>query len=343
MPEPFAVSEKLSELTLEDLRFFVRICEELSLSGAALRCGISLSRASRILKKLRDTFGDKLFLRSMPELIATERASLLYPKVVDLVNRASQLGQSEIFDPATLTRTFRIGAVDNAIFAVMTDVIEAFFRLAPHARLEISQLTADLMEKLEKGTLDCAIFPSSRRLPPGIRELRLYQVRYAVCVRSGHPLEGLWREKGTISIDDLRRWRKIRISNETQTDPLLYSLDEENLLGQSVLDRAVTVPFFLSVPSILQVTDFTVILPLQTAIRMQKKLAHPSIAVIPVMIPGAAGEADPRSFYTRLIWHERMEGVPAMEWLRGLFALYARFDLSDHPIRRPGGALQPQA
>ena len=56
MPETFAVSEKLSELTLEDLRFFASIYEELSLSSAALRCGISLSRASRILKKLRETF-----------------------------------------------------------------------------------------------------------------------------------------------------------------------------------------------------------------------------------------------------------------------------------------------
>lgn len=334
MPETFAVSEKLSELTLEDLRFFARIYEELSLSSAALRCGISLSRASRILKKLRETFADRLFLRSMPELIATERATQLYPKVIDLVNRASQLGQTEIFDPATLTRTFRIGAVDNAIFAVMTDVIEAFFRLAPHARLEITQLTPDLTKKLEKGTLDCAIFPSSRELPPGIRELRLYQVRYAVCVRSGHPLETLWREKGSIGLDDLRCWRKIRISNETSTDPLLYSLDEKNFLGESFLDCAVTVPFFLSVPSILQVTDFMAILPLQTAIRMQKKLAAPSIAVIPVMMPSSRSEQDPKSFYTRLIWHERMDGVPAMEWLRGLFALYARFDLSDHPIRR---------
>ncbi len=93
-------------------------------------------------------------------------------------------------------------------------------------------------------------------------------------------------------------------------------------------------PFFLSVPSILQVTDFMAILPLQTAIRMQKKLAAPSIAVIPVMMPSSRSEQDPKSFYTRLIWHERMDGVPAMEWLRGLFALYARFDLSDHPIRR---------
>ena len=50
-----------SLITLEDLRFFARIYEELSLSSAALRCGISLSRASRILKKLRGTFGDRLF------------------------------------------------------------------------------------------------------------------------------------------------------------------------------------------------------------------------------------------------------------------------------------------
>lgn len=70
-------NEKLGALTLEDLVFFVTLCEELSLSETAKRCSLSLSGASRTMKKLREVFDDKLFLRSMPDSIATERSGAL--------------------------------------------------------------------------------------------------------------------------------------------------------------------------------------------------------------------------------------------------------------------------
>lgn len=44
-------NEKLGALTLEDLVFFVTLCEELSLSETAKRCSLSLSGASRTMKK----------------------------------------------------------------------------------------------------------------------------------------------------------------------------------------------------------------------------------------------------------------------------------------------------
>lgn len=108
-------NEKLGALTLEDLVFFVTLCEELSLSETAKRCSLSLSGASRTMKKLREVFDDKLFLRSMPDSIATERALELYPLVSDIVERAEALTHSAVFDPVKLTKTFRIGAVDNAL------------------------------------------------------------------------------------------------------------------------------------------------------------------------------------------------------------------------------------
>ena len=89
-------NEKLGALTLEDLVFFVTLCEELSLSETAKRCSLSLSGASRTMKKLREVFDDKLFLRSMPDSIATERALELYPLVSDIVERAGALTHSAV-------------------------------------------------------------------------------------------------------------------------------------------------------------------------------------------------------------------------------------------------------
>lgn len=269
-------NEKLGALTLEDLVFFVTLCEELSLSETAKRCSLSLSGASRTMKKLREVFDDKLFLRSMPDSIATERALELYPLVSDIVERAGALTHSAVFDPVKLTKTFRIGAVDNALFAVMPEVVKAFFKEAPHARLEVAQVGSNLLAELENGHLDCAVFPSTLTLPHGYGSLRFYPVKYALCVREGHPLQALYEEKGKVTTDDIAKYRKVRISNESASQTSFYSLDERTYLGEAVQDCAVVVPYFLSVPTILQETDFTATLPMQTALRMQQTIKSPS-------------------------------------------------------------------
>ena len=232
-------NEKLGALTLEDLVFFVTLCEELSLSETAKRCSLSLSGASRTMKKLREVFDDKLFLRSMPDSIATERALELYPLVSDIVERAGALTHSAVFDPVKLTKTFRIGAVDNALFAVMPEVVRVFFKEAPHARLEVAQVGSNLLAELENGHLDCAVFPSTLTLPHGYGSLRLYPVKYALCVREGHPLQALYEEKGKVTTDDIAKYRKVRISNESASQTSFYSLDERTYLGEDVQDCAV--------------------------------------------------------------------------------------------------------
>lgn len=162
MTNPFFENLKFSSLTIADFVFFATLYQTLSLTETASLENMSLSTASRNLKKLRETFDDPLFLRSSPELIPTARAVELFPKVLSLISEVQSFEPQETFDPATLTRTFRIGVVDNAIYSVMTNVVEAFFKTAPHAGLSFSQMSDTLFDDLANGELDCAVYPATR-------------------------------------------------------------------------------------------------------------------------------------------------------------------------------------
>ena len=328
MSNPFSENSKWSSLSIADMTFFLVLYETLSLGETAMMGSMSLSTASRILKKLRETFDDPLFIRSFPEFIPTARATELFPKISKIVESAGQFKRPETFDPKTLTRHFKVGAVDNAVFAVVIDVLREFFIQAPEARLSFSPVNDQLFEKLGNGNLDCAIYPATRELPPNICSQLLYPTSYALCVRRGHPLEAYWKKHGHIPIDELRRWKKIQLTNIGENENQVYCLDETTVLGESVQNTAVQMPYFLAVPNVLCVTDFTAVLPMQTAERLMGLSER--IFIMPFH-PEADkhGNRGRDEFYTRLIWHERLNEDRAMQWLRGLFAVYARWKRTD--------------
>lgn len=314
---------KLFSLNLGDLDFLLDLYETGSLTETAANTDMSLSSASRTLKKLRNTFNDPLFLRSLPRLIPTTKTEALIPDVRMIMNRSEHFTENVVFDPSSLCRTFHIGAVDNALFAVLQNFLKQFFKQAPHASLEFVHLGSRSFELLESGELDGAICPTIVDLPPNFSGLNLYPVSYCICMRKGHPLEKLLHEKGTLTREDISAYRKICISNNATPAQQFYTLDEKTFSGQSWQDIAVTVPYFLSIPAILHNTDLTVTLPTQTAKQFVRDFTGLPITYYPV--PDIdTGTSCKTLYHTRFIWHDRSNDDPGMQWLRGLLAAYVK-------------------
>lgn len=310
--------ETLDALSLGDMRFLCALLETHSLTAAAKQSAVNLSHASRRLKRLRELFGDPLFLRSSPNMIPTARALALEPVMRSILRTSGDLVEPEVFSPATLKRTFRIGAVDNAVFAVMLRVFEKLCEIAPGVSVEIRQIEDDLFDELASGAIDIAVLPSTRPIQQGFHEKRLYPVTYSLCVRKGHPLERYWLEHHALPLEEISRYRKIVVANRTIKERQQFLLDERRFLGKSVQSAAFTMPYFLAVPALLAKTDCTAILPKETAIALSTYLREP-LAILPY---GQTGK-DETLYYTRIIWHDRTDRDPALIWLRGLFATYA--------------------
>ena len=65
------------EVTREELMLFTALWEKRSLTAAAEQLGIHLPKASRLLKSLRESFSDDLFIRIGNTMEPTRKASFL--------------------------------------------------------------------------------------------------------------------------------------------------------------------------------------------------------------------------------------------------------------------------
>lgn len=96
----------------KSLRTFLVVLEELSVSKAAERLGVTQSAVSHILDKLRLALGDPLFVRSGRNITATERAISLHEPVRAVLDELKALTSQRVFDPLMGSLEFTIAAND---------------------------------------------------------------------------------------------------------------------------------------------------------------------------------------------------------------------------------------
>jgi LysR family transcriptional activator of mexEF-oprN operon len=167
-------------------------------SVAARRLGLTPSAVSHSLTRLRDLFGDPLFIRRPHGLEPTKRAQELGPRIEALIDMAGQaLTPEGGFDPARSGRRFRMAAAEFVTALVGGQVIEAMRRQAPGASLVVgNDDQGQSLDKLRRGEADMALGRFGA-LPAGVAAAPLFSDRYCVVARKDHP-----RLQGRISEAD---------------------------------------------------------------------------------------------------------------------------------------------
>src|SRR5690349_17571239 len=96
------------------------LLEEQHVGRAAKRVGLSPSAASHALARLREVFGDPLFVRAGRRVVPTTRAAELRPLLRQaVVALEAALAPPRRTDPRTLTRAFRVETTDHLQFVLM--------------------------------------------------------------------------------------------------------------------------------------------------------------------------------------------------------------------------------
>lgn len=301
-----SVKKGLSSLALSRLSLLESIFRSRSLSSAAKEAGLSVSSASRQLAQARADFGDELFIRSGYEMIPTDRMRDLAAELAPLLAKLRSLTETDVFEPAALTHTFRIMTADNGFMAFLAPVIREFTRQAPRASLEILTISeAEIAPKLRDGRADLAIFPT---VPPDadIAGLPLARLTYSILMRRDHPLALELRQHGldALTKDMIRRWPQAFTS--LQAKLFLDTLDAPSTLR---------IPYFNTAPFVLLDTDYVAWLPSSAAEYWEH---FPGLACFPVPERFTVG------FVPSLIWSRRSSGSPENVWLRSLIISSAR-------------------
>jgi DNA-binding transcriptional LysR family regulator len=180
---------KLRRLDLTVLLVFLNLMRDRKAVLVADRMGLTKSSISHTLKRLRDTFGDPLFLRKPHGMEPTAVAQRLEPvirRAVDALNSA--FVSSDVFDPASAFGTVRIGAYDSEMAVLIPQMIACIRAEAPGLKFAARALgRRDALDALEGGELDLAI-GFFWDLPSAFIAKPLHEEGYLTVARRGHAL-----------------------------------------------------------------------------------------------------------------------------------------------------------
>jgi DNA-binding transcriptional LysR family regulator len=218
-------------------------------SVVAERLGLSPSAISHALTRLRDVFGDPLFIRRPHGFEPTRRALALGPKIEALIDLAAEaMGRPDGFEPEVSRRVFQIGAPEFATALIGGALINRLRAVAPGIVFTVAHVAEeDAFKALRQGELDFAIgrFGAAR---PGFTCELLFEDPYCIVARRGHP-----RADGRI---DQAAWRDIghvfavspseRASDGTAGEPIRWLASAPHwmtvLLMVAETDAIATVP-----------------------------------------------------------------------------------------------------
>jgi DNA-binding transcriptional LysR family regulator len=286
------------------LAVFVAIAEELNLSGASDRVGLSQPALSHALSRLREQFADPLFVRGQRGLIATPKVGVLLPQVRALLAMAENLyGPGEILNLAKLNRKVVIASTTYFEARAIAGFIKHAQTKAPSLQLETRSLSGGFPKReLESGEFDLAIAAYFDDIPNGFKIKTVFSDRF-VCVCSKK--NAYFKTKRTTA-DYLGR-KHLQI----EVPPGVFAPVDQYLEGKKQRrDISLRIGNFLTPPAILDKSDFLLTCPLSLA-ENYKEVYPLIITELPFWLP---------AIDTKMVWHEKNQRDPFHVWLRDCMA-----------------------
>ena len=242
----------LRQLDLNLLVVLDVLLRERSVTRAAERLHVTRSAVSHALSRLRDVFGDELFVRDGRRMRPTARAEGLaetLPRVLQQLERA--LAGPEPFRPAASTRTFRLAAPDFTA-PLVPHLLSDVGRLAPGVTVELAPFSPTAIRALAEGRYDALVAPSAIQ-NEGLRSQPLGTWGWAVYGRRGHPAFEDWSVQAWAAYPHLQI-RTTVLRGKGPIDRRADSLGIERVVGA-------VVPHFTMAGPILAQTDLLLTVP----------------------------------------------------------------------------------
>jgi len=280
-----------------------------SVNKTAEAIGLSQSATSGALARLRDVFGDPLFVRTASQMEPTPRALQLAP----VVRRVVQTIQSDIlqaphFDPAQAQRSFTILTPDIGEVAFLPGVLRRLRSEAPGVRLHaLSRPRSAAADALEKGEADLAVgfFPDLQKA--GYFQQALFTGSYECITCADNEAVGT-----RMTLRQYLSARHVVVRPDGREHLLERFLDDKGWQRHVTLELS----HFMSLLALLPGSDLVATVPQDIA-----TVAGRHIALKTVALPFRPPQLQVQQF-----WHRRLQSDPANRWLRDLFYQVNRRD-----------------
>ena len=297
-------------LDLNLLRVFDAVMTEQNLTRAASRLAMTQPAVSNALRRLRDSLGDELLIRTAHGVKPTPRAENLWPAVRQALSALEEaITPEQNFDIANAHNTFRLAMADATAALWLPALVRSIEREAPKLTIRMVPLTTrEPRPMLLRGDIDMAVgfFPGvTAQLAGGqgasvspIRHEQLYSGRYVCVMRKDHPLA-----KEDLTVDNYCAASHLLVSFSGRAHGLV-----DEALAKIGRERRIllTVNQFFTAGRVVATSDLITVLP-------RHLIASTGItgALVTKELP-----FDLPNVHVDMLWHERDTRSPAHKWLR---------------------------
>lgn len=291
----------IGRLDLNLLLLLDALHEELNLSAAARRLRVSQPTASANLQKLRDFFGDQLFVRTGRGMKPTPFAETIADPVrqsLDILRR--DVVRRTQFEPASSERLIRLTASDVGVMIIIPPLLDALRKMAPLMDVRVVPVAHHRLEEaLEKNEIDVAVGYFPDLTGPNIMTQFLFDHSFACLVSARHPTI-----IDDLSLDQFLAADHIVINEQGRSQELFERRLHELGLRRRIL---LHLPHFMSVPQLVASSAMIATVPKSLGIWYQ----NAGLRIFPPPIESPM-------IQLRQFWHRRLNDDPMVTWLHRL-------------------------
>jgi len=287
---------------------FDALMNERNVTRAATQVGVSQPAMSAALSRLRQRFGDPLFLRSADGLLPTARARDLSEPIAQALRQIeSMLVNKPQFVPEKASLTFKLGLSDYPAFVLLPSLLLALGKKAPGVSLNVHAFNNrdQAVDLLDAGAIDVAIGVPPTHADGRIMTHPVIRDEFVTIIANDHPVA-----KCGMSMKNYLALQHVLVSPEGE----LYGIVDQALAQQGKKRKlALTLPQMFAVPTIVAQTRMTATL-------MRRVALHSPVGGRLALFPPPVALPD---VVFHLIWHRRSDSHPAQLWLREFIAEHA--------------------
>lgn len=304
---PFASTPRLDRIDLNLFRVLDAIHTQGGISGAARALHLSQPAISHALRRLRESFGDALFVRQGNRMLPTELTRRIIGEVQGhLRGLQGVLHSAEAFDPASLQMGFRIGLRDVMESITLPALLDHLAQQAPGVSLASRRVPRESLEReLVAGEIDVAI-ERQTRMGPRVHGVRLAEEPLAVV--SARPTDAT--RPRAISLRRYLETPHVLVSMTSDADPLEPLL----ALGGHSRRIALRCQHYFAAAQVVARTGWLLTMP-RTYARELARVLPVAVSPLPLPVPPLA---------IWMYWSADRDADPAHRWLRELLQAGAR-------------------
>lgn len=275
------------------LQTFLTVLEEMSVTRAAERLGVSQSAVSHTLEKLRTIFGDPLFVRDGRGIESTARARALRNSVESILDELKSLTDERQFDPRAEPMEFTIACND----------------------FPLQLIFPALLNDVAKEGIDLRI----RFIPSGIPKVNILHTSRFRMLITPTPPDDPELEKVSLLRSKMEIFYDSSVSKPPKTQKqyaardhveVRFSDTESSIMALSPINTPKMTPPAVSVPNFGSLTPM-----IKGSNRITTQIGAMKLGLLSKL------DAAPLPFKTKplnlfLMWHRREDADPAHRWLR---------------------------